>query len=38
MIEGGKPSLNAGANIKIILELASIFLIKKNIFKNPFFL
>jgi hypothetical protein len=35
---GRKPSLNAGANIKIKLMLASIFLIKKNIFKNAFFM
>ncbi len=34
----GKPSLNAGANIKIKLELTSIKERKKNIFKNPFLL
>jgi hypothetical protein len=34
----GKPSLNAGANIKIKLELTSIKERKKNIFKNAFLL
>jgi hypothetical protein len=33
-----KPSFNAGANIKIILEVTSISIRKKNIFEKAFFL